>query len=152
MSEIKPCPAGKHNWRYTGTDYHGSRKDEDAYACANTGCKARAYADEIEATRPTATAPVKAGEVTQEDRDALRACQVDLLLAGANGDQNAWRRAEQAFAKHRTAAEQRGAERLEHLLSERDRFIAENGLWQKFVDQLPSANAIETGERNETVV
>jgi len=63
MSENRPCPAGKHNWRYTGTDYHGSRKDEDAYACANAGCKARAYADEIKATRPTAPAPVEYGRV-----------------------------------------------------------------------------------------
>jgi hypothetical protein len=42
--------------------------------------------------------------VEQRDKDAARACQVDLLLAGANGDKAAWRRCEEAFAAHRQAA------------------------------------------------
>ena len=41
---------------------------------------------------------------TQADVEAMRACQTDLLIAGAQGDQNAWRRAEQAFAAHRIAS------------------------------------------------
>lgn len=42
-------------------------------------------------------------KVTQADKKAMRSVQVDLLLAGTQGDKNAWRKAEEAFAKHRLA-------------------------------------------------
>jgi hypothetical protein len=39
--------------------------------------------------------------VTDADREAMKALQIDLLLAGAQGDPDAWRKCEEAFAAHR---------------------------------------------------
>ena len=43
--------------------------------------------------------------VTAGDIAAARAAQVDMLIGGAQGDREVWRKVEQAFARHRIAAE-----------------------------------------------
>ena len=53
--------------------------------------------------------------VTQADVEAMRACQTDLLIAGAQGGENAWRRAEQAFAAHRIASNTEAATLIEEI-------------------------------------
>ena len=51
------------------------------------------------------TAPQEQVRVTQADIAAAKAAQVDMLIGGAQGDKEVWRKVEQAFARHRQAAE-----------------------------------------------
>jgi hypothetical protein len=44
------------------------------------------------------------GEVTQEDIAAAKAAQVDMLIGGAQGDREVWRKVEQAWARYRIAS------------------------------------------------
>lgn len=54
-------------------------------------------------------------KITQADIKAARAAQVDILIGGVQGDKDAWRKVEQAFAAHRIAAEEGKAELVEAL-------------------------------------
>lgn len=50
--------------------------------------------------------------VTDADREAMRSCQTALLLAGIHGNgSEAWRKAEDVFAAHRTTTDQAGYDR-----------------------------------------
>lgn len=58
--------------------------------------------------QPASEFTKRARRAINEAKAAMRAVQVDLLIAGATGDKDAWRRAEEAFARHRQAGVQQG--------------------------------------------
>jgi len=61
-------------------------------------------------------------EATKADCAAARAAQVDMLIGGAQGDKDVWRKVEKAFARHRiasTAALEQEVAALREALEER---------------------------------